>query len=80
NDGRMLMGGVWRLWHQAGFPLEMSYLLSMQNGIEVDWCEAMADASTDDNLPSLTQQLEGFLDDETMKKLKSGFMGLLREG
>ena len=69
-----LIGGVWRLYHQEGFPLEMSHLIAKGNGWKVDWLEAMADASLDNNCPALMKQIESFLDDETIDNLKIGYM------
>lgn len=79
-DGQFMMGGVWRFYHQNGFPLEITTLTAKENGWCVDWLEAMADASIDNNLPSLTSHLETFLDEETLVWIKSGFINLLNKG
>ena len=79
SDGTMLIGGIWRLWHQEGFPLEMAHLVCRDKGWRVDWLEAMADASRSDNLPALMKQVEAFLPSEEILHLKFGFthvMGL----
>lgn len=76
TNGNLLVGGVWRVYHQDGFPLEMSYLILRDRGCSVDWLEAMADASTDNNLPALMKHLD-FLNQETIEILKINFMKAL---
>lgn len=76
-EGKPLIGGVWTLWHQDGFPLEMSHLICQGNGWAVDWAEAMADASTSNNLPALVKHIEAFLSSDTMTTLKSSFYRLV---
>jgi len=80
RDGVVLIGGVWKLWEQEGFPLEMSHLVCQQNGWRVDWCEAMFDASTTNNCPALMKHIEAFLPQETILALKVGFMAVLKSG
>lgn len=80
DHGHLMIGGVWRLWHQDGFPVEMSWLHARDQGNYVDWVEAMADASTDDNLPALVKQMESFLTPEDMMNCKMRFMALLNSG
>lgn len=79
-DGYVLIGGVWTLWHQHGFPLEMSHLVSRDKGWRIDWLEAMADASTTDNCPALMHHVEAFLDAQTLLALKVGFVRVVRTG
>lgn len=79
-DGKILVGGVWKLWEQEGFPLEMSHLVCRDRGWAVDWLEAMADASLTHNCPALMKHLESFLTDETLTALKAGFMRVLNSG
>jgi alanyl-tRNA synthetase len=80
SNGQSLMGGIWRHYHQNGFPLEITNLVAKENGWCVDWLEAMADASIDNNLPSLMSHLETFLDEETLVSIKISFMNLLNKG
>lgn len=70
HDGKILVGGAWRLWHQEGFPLEMTHLLCAQNGWQVDWVEAFCDASESDNAPALMKAMEGFLPAEEVTAIK----------
>jgi hypothetical protein len=79
-DGVTLIGGIWKLWEQEGFPLEMSHLICRDKGWAVDWLEAMADASCTHNCPALVKHIEAFLPDETMTALKLGFMRVLNSG
>lgn len=79
-QGIPLLGGVWRLWHQDGFPLEMSYLFCQAEGLAIDWLEAMADASLTDNLPALMEAVEAFLPADVIQDLKLGFAGCLSMG
>lgn len=37
--------GVYRLKDESGFPLDMSYELAKENGWEIGWVEAIADAA-----------------------------------
>jgi hypothetical protein len=60
-DGRPLIGGVWRLYHQDGFPIEMSWITARDGNASIDWMEAMADASTTNNLPALYDAMKQFL-------------------
>ena len=77
-DGTVLIGGVWTLWDQEGFPLEMSHLLCQQKGWAVDWLEAMADASRTHNLPSLMDHVQTFLPDHVVERLREGFLLVLK--
>lgn len=79
-DGTFLIGGIWKLWEQEGFPLEMAYLVCRDKGWRVDWMEAMADASITNNCPALVKHIEAFLPSETMMHLKAGFMYMLNSG
>lgn len=79
-DGVPLIGGVWTLWEQEGFPLEMSYLICRDKGWAVDWLEAMADASVNNNCPALMKHVSGFLPDEAILAMKLGFMRVVKTG
>ena len=76
-EGCVLIGGVWRLAHQEGFPLELSRMIVEERGWRIDWLEAMADASIDDNLPALMRQCESFMDGNTILRLKLVFQRLV---
>jgi hypothetical protein len=79
-EGVMLIGGIWKLWEQEGFPLEMSHLICRDRGCSVDWLEAMADASCTNNCPALMKHIEAFLPSETITALKLEFMRVLNSG
>lgn len=79
-EGTCLMGGVWKLWEQEGFPLEMSHVVCCAEGTAVDWLEAMADASCTDNCPALMLHLAAFLPAETITEIQIGFMRLVASG
>lgn len=79
-DGITLIGGVWTLHDQEGFPLEMSHLTCQQNGWRIDWMEAMADASRSNNCPALMKAVEAFLPGDAITHLKLGFMHMVRSG
>ena len=44
-NGVSKLQGVFRMKDQEGFPIDMSYELAKENGWEVDWVEALADAA-----------------------------------
>lgn len=80
ENGVPLIGGIWTLYHQEGFPIELSNLICNNNGWLVDWMEAMIDASRSHNCPALMKMLESLLPDETIKHLKIGFMYIISSG
>lgn len=43
-SGSVLIGGVFRMKDQEGFPLSESRDIARNNGCDVDWCEYLADA------------------------------------
>lgn len=79
EDKRPLLAGVWRMKHQEGFPVEMSHLLVRDRGYLIDWMEAMADASIDNNLPILWGEIEQFLTQDQQIDLQIRFMTLLKQ-
>lgn len=80
SSGKPLLGGVWTLWEQEGFPLEMSHLICQESGWGVDWFEAMVDASVSNNCPALMKHIESFLPGETLLLLKINFMAAIQSG
>jgi hypothetical protein len=72
-EGKFLLGGIWKLYSQEGYPLEMSHL-SCPEGHVIDWFEAMLDASTTNECPSLMDKISDFLPRETLSHLKRGFV------
>jgi hypothetical protein len=49
-DGRRLLGGVFRLKDQHGFPLDMSFEIAKENGFLIDYAELLSDAWFNDCL------------------------------
>jgi hypothetical protein len=45
TNGVPKLQGVFTMRDQEGFPIDMSYELAKENGWEVDWVEALADAA-----------------------------------
>jgi hypothetical protein len=45
TNGVPKLQGVFTMRDQEGFPIDMSYELAKDNGWEVDWVEALADAA-----------------------------------
>jgi len=74
REGIPLIGGVWTLWEQEGFPLEMSHLVCQGNGWAVDWLEAMADATVTNNCPALMKHVEAFLPSGVVDAMQLGFV------
>lgn len=72
-DGAPLIGGVWTLRQQEGFPLEMAHLVCCSHGWHIDWLEAMCDASQTNDLPALWQQVSAFLPADDLRRMKIGF-------
>ena len=81
EHGDCLLGGVWRLKSQEGFPLECSYLLVKDRPyLHIDWLEAMLDASRTNECPALMAELETFLTSEEVLSLKLRFVAITRSG
>ena len=75
-----LIGGVWTLRDQEGFPIEMSHLVCKDKGWAIDWMEAMADASTSNNCPALIKAAEAFLPEHVIEGMKMGFVQMAWSG
>ena len=80
HGGRTLVGGLWTMWAQEGFPLELSQIALRDQGHDPDWAEAMADASRTGNCPALMTQLEALLPEGDLLNLKAGFMRIVASG
>lgn len=59
-DGKFLLGGVFRMKDQMGFPLDMSYEICKEKGMEIDYCELFCDAWLHDcnGFDSVCRELE----------------------
>jgi hypothetical protein len=80
RNNQLLIGGIWKLWEQEGFPIELSNIVCKDNLVLVDWLEAMLDASCSNNCPSLMTHLESFLSEAELFELKIRFVSLLKSG
>lgn len=80
HEGRTLVGGLWTMWTQEGFPLELSRIALKDRGCDPDWAEAMADASRTGSCPALMSQLEALLPEGDLLNLKAGFMRIVASG
>lgn len=47
-DGRLLMGGVFRMQDEHGFPVDASHEECRMKGFAVDWLEALCDCWLND--------------------------------
>lgn len=65
---------------QEGFPLELTQLLCSGTSLAIDWCEAMADASTSNNLPTLVKQMETMFPETEVARIKQSFVRLIDTG
>ena len=79
-EGVILLGGIWKMWEQEGFPIEMAHIFCRDKGCAVDWFEAMCDASITNNCPALMRQIGEFLPEDVIIKLKVGFMHAIKSG
>lgn len=79
-EGKPLIGGIWSLFHRDGFPLEMSRIQCESSGWLVDWIEACADASMDNNLPALVKHMESFMQPDDLTRVKARYGALLASG
>ena len=79
-EGVVLIGGIWKMWEQEGFPIELAHILCRDKGCAVDWFEAMCDASITNNCPALMRQIDAILPEDAIRKLKIGFMHAIKSG
>lgn len=78
ENGKPLLGGIWRMYSEQGFPIEMSHMEAQEKGCQVDWLEAMADASLTADCPRLVQEMEQFLSG-SMHEIKTKFVQAVRK-
>jgi hypothetical protein len=71
TDGKFLLGGIFKMQDQIGFPIDASFEECRNNGCQIDWLEAMADCWLNDCLKfdSFSRQAELL----TSVKLKEKF-------
>lgn len=49
-DGKMILGGIFKMQDQVGFPVDASFEESRQHGFVIDWLEALCDCWLNDCL------------------------------
>jgi hypothetical protein len=50
TDGKLLLGGIFRMQDTVGFPIDASFEECRQRGYAIDWLEALADCWLNDCL------------------------------
>lgn len=53
GDGKPLIGGIFRLKDECGFPMDMSYEITKEKGWHIDYLELLCDAWTRSNFSCL---------------------------
>ena len=73
-DGTFRLQGVFRMRDQEGFPIDMSYEIAQDNGWDIDWIEALADASRQslDKYDGLIEEI-GMLEPERLPNIRKLF-------
>ena len=64
SKGTKLIGGIWRVYRQHGFPVDLSLLEVREHGALPDVCEMMAEASLHDEPPQQVKQVPELFTDE----------------
>jgi hypothetical protein len=87
KDGSPLIGGIWKMKTEVGFPVDLSILEIQQRGGAPDWAEMLADAgSVDlpafefDNAVHEMRQVIPILADEIMHRFKLWFSSHAKHG
>ena len=55
-EGKCLVGGIWRLYRQEGFPVDLSFMHIREMGHYPDYMEMMAEATMYGELERLLKQ------------------------
>lgn len=73
-NGVPKLQGVFRMRDQEGFPIDMSYEIAKEEGWDIDWIEALADATRQCILKydSLIEEI-GMLEPEKIETIKQIF-------
>lgn len=53
-----MIGGLWRLHRQEGFPIDTSLIEVRERGWFPDWMDLLAEATVHGELPTLEKQVE----------------------
>jgi hypothetical protein len=75
-DGRLLLGGVFRMKDEVGFPLDMSYEIAKEKGWLIDWMEYLADAGRQKQpkIESCLREIGYLLGEDEAKKIGDRFV------
>jgi len=65
DAGTPLIGGLWRLYRQEGFPLDLSLLIVREKGCAPDIAELFAEATIHSELPQVHKQASELFTTET---------------
>ena len=68
TEGKCLLGGVWRLYRQEGFPVDLSFITIREMGHRPDYMEMMAEATMHGELERLMRQYPEIFTDEVKNK------------
>jgi hypothetical protein len=85
-DGIPLLGGIYRLKDQEGFPVDMAYELCRDKGVCPDWAEFLADAGSqkdwkfDDAFHEIEMLCGKEISGEIMERFKIWGQSLIGEG
>jgi hypothetical protein len=79
-DGKLLLGGIFRMKDEVGFPMDMSYELAKDKGYHVDWCECLADAGRQkqSKFESTMREIGYLIGDEVAKEIGEKFALLVK--
>jgi hypothetical protein len=76
SDGYFLIGGIYRMKDELGFPLDASLDYCIESGnLVIDWCECLADAGSqkDWKFDSVLEELEMLLNKNTKEETEKKF-------
>lgn len=76
DDGYFLIGGIYRMKDELGFPLDASLDYCIEKGnLIIDWCECLADAGSQNDwkFDSVLEELEMLLNKSTKEEIEQKF-------
>ena len=77
SEGQFLLGGVYRMKDELGFPLDASLDYCIERGnLVIDWCEFLADVGSqkDWKFDSVLEELEILLNKNTTENIRKNFL------